>query len=144
MNVSWTRARSLMHAGARNEIARQVPEGYCRGTTRSSRGSTSRAGFRAAEGVGGDYLRLRRHARRQPRHARIADVSGHGESARRSTWRRRKAPSHSEARDSPLPGRTCCAVNEVLAIGLSHPADMFATFVFARFLPDGRSHRLVE
>jgi phosphoserine phosphatase RsbU/P len=66
----------------------------------------------------------------------IADVSGHGVGAA-LYMAIAKGALQSEARDILSAGDVLGRVNEVLASDFA-ASDMFATLVFARFLPDGR------
>jgi serine phosphatase RsbU (regulator of sigma subunit) len=118
-----------------DEIARQVHRGLLPRHDPLFAGLDVSGGFRAAEGVGGDYYGYVAMADGSLGIA-IADVSGHGVGAA-LYMATAKGALHSEARDLLSPADVLRRVNEVLASDFS-AADMFATFVFARFLPDGR------
>jgi phosphoserine phosphatase RsbU/P len=118
-----------------DEIARQVHRGLLPRHDPLFAGLDISGGFRAAEGVGGDYYGYVAMADGSLGIA-IADVSGHGVGAA-LYMATAKGALHSEARDLLSPADVLRRVNEVLASDFS-AADMFATFVFARFLPDGR------
>ncbi|HEX4823414.1 MAG TPA: PP2C family protein-serine/threonine phosphatase [Candidatus Polarisedimenticolaceae bacterium] len=118
-----------------DEIARQVHRGLLPREDPLFAGLEISGGFRPAEIVGGDYYGYVAMADGSLGLA-IADVSGHGVGAALYMATARGA-LHSEARDLLSPADVLRRVNEVLATDFS-AADMFATFVFARFLPDGR------
>lgn len=118
-----------------DEIARQVHRGLLPRHDPLFAGLEISGGFRAAEGVGGDYYGYVAMSDGSLGIA-IADVSGHGVGAA-LYMATAKGALHSEARDLLSPADVLRRVNEVLAADFS-AADMFATFVFARFLPDGR------
>jgi sigma-B regulation protein RsbU (phosphoserine phosphatase) len=118
-----------------DEIARQVHRGLLPRHDPLFAGLDISGGFRAAEGVGGDYYGYVAMPDGSLGMA-IADVSGHGVGAA-LYMATAKGALHSEARELLSPAEVLCRVNEVLASDFS-AADMFVTFVFARFLPDGR------
>ncbi|HZN54249.1 MAG TPA: GAF domain-containing SpoIIE family protein phosphatase [Candidatus Polarisedimenticolaceae bacterium] len=118
-----------------DEIARQVHRGLLPRHDPLFAGLDVSGGFRAADGVGGDYYGYVAMADGSLGIA-IADVSGHGVGAA-LYMAIAKGALESEARDVLSPGDVLGRVNEVLASDFS-AADMFASFVCARFLPDGR------
>jgi sigma-B regulation protein RsbU (phosphoserine phosphatase) len=129
------RARVADARRREDEIARQVHRGLLPRHDPLFAGLDVSGGFRAAEGVGGDYYGYVAMPDGSLGIA-IADVSGHGVGAA-LYMATAKGALQSEARDLLSPADVLCRVNEVLASDFS-AADMFATFVFARFLPDGR------
>lgn len=118
-----------------DEIARQVHRGLLPRHDPLFAGLEIAGGCRAAEGVGGDYYGYVAMSDGSLGLA-VADVSGHGVGAA-LYMATAKGALHSEARELLSPADVLRRVNEVLAADVS-AADMFATFVFARFLPDGR------
>jgi len=118
-----------------DEIARQVHRGLLPRHDPLFAGIDVSGGFRPADGIGGDYYGYVAMADGSLGVA-IADVSGHGVGAA-LYMAIAKGALESEARDVLSPGDVLGRVNEVLASDFS-AADMFASFVFARFLPDGR------
>ncbi len=118
-----------------DEIARQIHRGLLPRHDPLFAGLDVSGGFRAAEGVGGDYYGYVAMADGSLGVA-IADVSGHGVGAA-LYMAIAKGALQSEARDILSAGDVLGRVNEVLASDFS-VTDMFATLVFARFLPDGR------
>ncbi len=117
------------------EIAREIHRGLLPRHDPLFAGLDVSGGFRAAEGVGGDYYGYVAMADGSLGIA-IADVSGHGVGAA-LYMAIAKGALQSEARDILSAGDVLGRVNEVLASDFA-ASDMFATFVFARFLPDGR------
>lgn len=118
-----------------DEIARQVHRGLLPRHDPLFAGLDISGGFRAADGVGGDYYGYVAMADGSLGIA-IADVSGHGVGAA-LYMAIAKGALESEARDTLSSGDVLGRVNEVLASDFS-ATDMFATLVFARFLPDAR------
>jgi serine phosphatase RsbU (regulator of sigma subunit) len=118
-----------------DEIARQIHRGLLPRHDPLFAGLDVSGGFRAADGVGGDYYGYVAMADGSLGIA-IADVSGHGVGAA-LYMAIAKGALQSEARDILSAGDVLGRVNEVLASDFS-ATDMFATLVFARFLPDGR------
>jgi len=118
-----------------DEIARQVHRGLLPRHDPLFAGLDISGGFRAADGVGGDYYGYAAMADGSLGIA-IADVSGHGVGAA-LYMAIAKGALESEARDTLSAGDVLGRVNEVLASDFS-ATDMFATLVFARFLPDAR------
>ena len=118
-----------------DEIARQVHRGLLPRHDPLFAGVDISGGFRAADGVGGDYYGYVAMADGSLGIA-IADVAGHGVGAA-LYMAIAKGALESEARDTLSAGDVLGRVNEVLASDFS-ATDMFATFVFARFLPDAR------
>jgi sigma-B regulation protein RsbU (phosphoserine phosphatase) len=118
-----------------DEIARAIHRGLLPRHDPLFAGLDVSGGFRAAEGVGGDYYGYVAMADGSLGIA-IADVSGHGVGAA-LYMAIAKGALQSEARDILSAGDILGRVNEVLASDFS-ATDMFATLVFARFLPDGR------
>ena len=118
-----------------DEIARQIHRGLLPRHDPLFAGLDVSGGFRAAEGVGGDYYGYVAMADGSLGIA-IADVSGHGVGAA-LYMAIAKGALQSEARDILSAGDVLGRVNEVLASDFT-ATDMFATLVFARFLPDGR------
>ena len=118
-----------------DEIARAIHRGLLPRHDPLFAGLDVSGGFRAAEGVGGDYYGYVAMADGSLGIA-IADVSGHGVGAA-LYMAIAKGALQSEARDILSAGDILGRVNEVLASDFS-ASDMFATLVFARFLPDGR------
>lgn len=92
-------------------------------------------GFRAADGLGGDYYGYVAMADGSLGIA-IADVSGHGVGAA-LYMAIAKGALETEARDTLSSGEILGRVNEVLASDFT-ATDTFATAVVARFLPDAR------
>jgi len=117
------------------EIAREIHRGLLPRHDPLFAGLDVSGGFRAAEGVGGDYYGYVAMADGSLGVA-IADVSGHGVGAA-LYMAIAKGALQSEARDVLSAGDVLGRVNEVLASDFA-ASDMFATLVFARFLPDGR------
>jgi sigma-B regulation protein RsbU (phosphoserine phosphatase) len=118
-----------------DEIARAIHRGLLPRHDPLFAGLDVSGGFRAADGVGGDYFGYVAMADGSLGIA-IADVSGHG--VRAALYMAiAKGALQSEARDVLSAGDILGRVNEVLASDFS-ATDMFATLVFARFLPDGR------
>lgn len=117
------------------EIAREIHRGLLPRHDPLFAGLDISGGFRAADGVGGDYYGYVAMADGSLGMA-IADVSGHGVGAA-LYMAIAKGALQSEARDILSAGDVLGRVNEVLASDFS-ASDMFATLVFARFLPDGR------
>jgi sigma-B regulation protein RsbU (phosphoserine phosphatase) len=117
------------------EIAREIHRGLLPRHDPLFAGLDVSGGFRAAEGVGGDYYGYVAMADGSLGIA-IADVSGHGVGAA-LFMAIAKGALQSEARDVLSAGDVLGRVNEVLASDFA-ASDMFATLVFARFLPDGR------
>jgi len=128
-------ARLVESRRREDDIARQVHRGLLPRHDPLFAGLEISGGFRPAEIVGGDYYGYVAMADGSLGLA-IADVSGHGVGAALYMATARGA-LHAEARDLLAPADVLRRVNEVLATDFS-AADMFATFVFARFLPDGR------
>jgi len=118
-----------------DEIARQVHRGLLPRHDPLFAGLEISGGFRAADGVGGDYYGYVAMADGSLGVA-IADVSGHGVGAA-LYMAIAKGALESEARDTLSAGDVLGRVNEVLASDFS-ATDMFTTLVFARFLPDAR------
>ncbi len=118
-----------------DEIARQIHRGLLPRHDPLFAGLDVSGGFRAADGVGGDYYGYVAMTDGSLGIA-IADVSGHGVGAA-LYMAIAKGALQSEARDILSAGDVLGRVNEVLASDFS-ATDMFATMVFARFLPDGR------
>lgn len=118
-----------------DEIARQVHRGLLPRHDPLFAGLDISGGFRAADGVGGDYYGYVAMADGSLGLA-IADVSGHGVGAA-LYMAIAKGALESEARDTLSSGDVLGRVNEVLSSDFS-TTDMFATLVFARFLPDAR------
>ena len=118
-----------------DEIARAIHRGLLPRHDPLFAGLDVSGGFRAADGVGGDYYGYVAMADGSLGIA-IADVSGHGVGAA-LYMAIAKGALQSEARDILSAGDILGRVNEVLASDFS-ATDMFATLVFARFLPDGR------
>jgi len=118
-----------------DEIARQIHRGLLPRHDPLFAGLDISGGFRAADGVGGDYYGYVAMADGSLGIA-IADVAGHGVGAA-LYMAIAKGALESEARDTLSSGDVLGRVNEVLASDFS-ATDMFATFVFARFLPDAR------
>jgi sigma-B regulation protein RsbU (phosphoserine phosphatase) len=118
-----------------DEIARQIHRGLLPRHDPLFAGLDVSGGFRAADGVGGDYYGYVAMADGSLGIA-IADVCGHGVGAA-LYMAIAKGALQSEARDILCAGDVLGRVNEVLASDFS-ATDMFATMVFARFLPDGR------
>ncbi len=118
-----------------DEIARQIHRGLLPRHDPLFAGLDVSGGFRAAEVLGGDYYGYVAMADGSLGIA-IADVSGHGVGAA-LYMAIAKGALQSEARDILSAGDVLGRVNEVLASDFS-ATDMFATLVFARFLPDGR------
>ena len=129
------KARLVESRRREDEIARQVHRGLLPRQDPLFAGLEISGGFRPAEMVGGDYYGYVAMADGSLGIA-IADVSGHGVGAALYMATARGA-LHSEARDLLSPADILRRVNEVLATDFS-AAEMFATFMFARFLPDGR------
>jgi serine phosphatase RsbU (regulator of sigma subunit) len=129
------KARLVEARRREDEIARQVHRGLLPREDPLFAGLEISGGFRAAEIVGGDYYGYVAMADGSLGVA-IADVSGHRVGAALYMATARGA-LHAEARDLLAPADVLRRVNEVLATDFS-AADMFATLVFARFLPDGR------
>ena len=117
------------------EIAREIHRGLLPRHDPLFAGLDVSGGFRAADGVGGDYYGYVAMADGSLGIA-IADVSGHGVGAA-LYMAIAKGALQSEARDILSAGDVLGRVNEVLASDFS-ATDMFVTLVFARFLPDGR------
>ncbi len=117
------------------EIAREVHRGLLPRHDPLFAGLDVSGGFRAADGLGGDYYGYVAMADGSLGIA-IADVSGHGVGAA-MYMAIAKGALQSEARDVLSAGDVLYRVNEVLASDFS-ASDTFATLVFARFLPDGR------
>ena len=117
------------------EIARAIHRGLLPRHDPLFAGLDVSGAFRAAEGIGGDYYGYVAMADGSLGIA-IADVSGHGVGAA-LYMAIAKGALQSEARDILSAGDILGRVNEVLASDFS-ATDMFATLVFARFLPDGR------
>jgi len=118
-----------------DEIARQVHRGLLPRHDPLFAGLDVSGGFRAADGVGGDYYGYVAMSDGSLGVA-LADVSGHGVGAA-LYMATAKGALQSEARDLLSPADVLGRVNEVLGSDFSS-ADMFATFVFVRFQPDGR------
>jgi serine phosphatase RsbU (regulator of sigma subunit) len=118
-----------------DEIARQIHRGLLPRHDPLFAGLDVSGGFRAADGLGGDYYGYVAMADGSLGIA-IADVAGHGVGAA-LYMAIAKGALQSEARDILSAGDVLGRVNEVLASDFS-ATDMFATLVFARFLPDGR------
>jgi serine phosphatase RsbU (regulator of sigma subunit) len=118
-----------------DEIARQIHRGLLPRHDPLFAGLDVSGGFRAADGVGGDYYGYVAMADGSLGIA-IADVAGHGVGAA-LYMAIAKGALESEARDTLSAGDVLGRVNEVLASDFSG-TDMFATLVFARFLPDAR------
>jgi sigma-B regulation protein RsbU (phosphoserine phosphatase) len=118
-----------------SEIAREIHRGLLPRHDPLFAGLDVSGGFRAAEGVGGDYYGYVAMADGSLGIA-IADVSGHGVGAA-LYMAIAKGALQSEARDTLSAGDVLGRVNEVLASDFA-ASDMFATAVFARFLPDAR------
>ena len=118
-----------------DEIARQVHRGPLPRHDPLFAGLEVSGGFRAADGVGGDYYGYVAMSDGSLGVA-LADVSGHGVGAA-LYMATAKGALQSEARDLLSPADVLGRVNEVLGSDFSS-ADMFATFVFVRFQPDGR------
>jgi sigma-B regulation protein RsbU (phosphoserine phosphatase) len=118
-----------------DEIARQIHRGLLPRHDPLFAGLDVSGGFRAADRVGGDYYGYVAMSDGSLGIA-IADVSGHGVGAA-LYMAIAKGALQSEARDILSAGDVLGRVNEVLASDFS-ATDMFATLVFARFLPDGR------
>ncbi len=118
-----------------DEIAREIHRGLLPRQDPLFAGLDVSGGFRAADGLGGDYYGYVAMADGSLGLS-IADVSGHGVGAA-LYMAIAKGAIESEARDTLSSGDVLGRVNEVLA---SHfcATDMFATAVFARFLPDAR------
>lgn len=117
------------------QIAREIHRGLLPRHDPLFAGLDVSGGFRAAEGVGGDYYGYVAMADGSLGIA-IADVSGHGVGAA-LYMAIAKGALQSEARDILSVGDVLGRVNEVLASDFS-ATDMFATLFLARFLPDGR------
>jgi len=117
------------------EIAREIHRGLLPRHDPLFAGLDISGGFRAADGVGGDYYGYVAMADGSLGVA-IADVSGHGVGAA-LYMAIAKGALQSEAREILSAGDVLGRVNEVLASDFS-ATDMFATLVFARFFPDGR------
>lgn len=131
-------AETIRDAEARireGEIAREIHRGLLPRHDPLFAGLDVSGGFRAAEGVGGDYYGYVAMADGSLGIA-IADVAGHGVGAA-LYMAIAKGALQSEARDTLSAGDVLGRVNEVLESDFS-ATDMFATVVFARFLPDGR------
>ena len=118
-----------------DEIARAIHRGLLPRHDPLFAGLDVSGGFRAADGVGGDYYGYVAMSDGSLGIA-IADVSGHGVGAA-LYMAIAKGALQSEARDILSAGDILGRVNEVLASDFA-ATDMFATLVFARFLPDGR------
>jgi serine phosphatase RsbU (regulator of sigma subunit) len=118
-----------------DEIARQIHRGLLPRHDPLFSGLDVSGGFRAANGVGGDYYGYVAMADGSLGIA-VADVAGHGVGAG-LYMAIAKGALQSEARDVLSAGEVLGRVNEVLASDFS-ASDMFATLVFVRFLPDGR------
>jgi sigma-B regulation protein RsbU (phosphoserine phosphatase) len=129
------KARLVEARRREDEIARQVHRGLLPRHDPLFAGLEISGGFRPAESVGGDYYGYVAMADGSLGIA-IADVSGHGVGAALYMATARGA-LHAEARDLLSPADILRRVNEVLATDFT-AADMFATMVFARFIPDGR------
>ena len=129
------RARGADARRRQDEIARQIHRGLLPRHDPLFAGLDISGGFRAADAVGGDYYGYVAMSDGSLGIA-IADVSGHGVGAA-LYMAIAKGALQSEARDILSAGDVLGRVNEVLASDFS-ATDMFATFVFARFLPDGR------
>jgi sigma-B regulation protein RsbU (phosphoserine phosphatase) len=131
-------AESARGAEARRregEIARQIHRGLLPRHDPLFAGLDISGGCRAADGLGGDYYGYVAMADGSLGVA-IADVAGHGVGAA-LYMAIAKGALESEARDTLSAAEVLGRVNEVLASDFSS-TDMFATFVFARFLPDAR------
>jgi sigma-B regulation protein RsbU (phosphoserine phosphatase) len=118
-----------------DEIARQIHRRLLPRHDPLFAGLDVSGGFRAAHGLGGDYYGYVAMADGSLGVA-IADVAGHGVGAA-LYMAIAKGALQSEARDILSAGDVLGRVNEVLASDFS-ATDMFASLVFARFLPDGR------
>ncbi len=129
------RARGADARRREDEIARQIHRGLLPRHDPLFAGLDISGGFRAADGVGGDYYGYVAMSDGSLGIA-IADVSGHGVGAA-LYMAIAKGALQSEARDILSAGDVLGRVNEVLASDFS-ATDMFATLVFVRFLPDGR------
>ena len=129
------RARGADARRREDEIARQIHRGLLPRHDPLFAGLDISGGFRAADGVGGDYYGYVAMSDGSLGIA-IADVAGHGVGAA-LYMAIAKGALQSEARDILSAGDVLGRVNEVLASDFS-ATDMFATLVFARFLPDGR------
>ncbi len=117
------------------EIARVIHRGLLPRHDPLFAGLDVSGGFLAADGLGGDYYGYVAMVDGSLGIA-IADVSGHGVGAA-LYMAIAKGALQSEARDILSAGDVLGRINEVLASDFS-ATDMFATLVFARFLPDGR------
>ena len=117
------------------EIARAIHRGLLPHHDPLFAGLDVSGGFLAADGLGGDYYGYVAMVDGSLGIA-IADVSGHGVGAA-LYMAIAKGALQSEARDILSAGDVLGRINEVLASDFS-ATDMFATLVFARFLPDGR------
>lgn len=129
------RARGVDARRREDEIARQIHRGLLPRQDPLFAGLDISGGFRAADGVGGDYYGYVAMSDGSLGVA-IADVAGHGVGAA-LYMAIAKGALQSEARDVLSAGDVLGRVNEVLASDFS-ATDMFATLVFVRFLPDGR------
>lgn len=118
-----------------DEIARIVHGGLLPKADPLFAGLEIAGGCRAADNVGGDYYGYVALVDGSLGVA-IADVSGHGVGAA-MFMATAKGALQSEAREGVSPADVLARVNDVLAADFT-AAEMFATFVFARFLPDGR------
>jgi sigma-B regulation protein RsbU (phosphoserine phosphatase) len=118
-----------------DDIAREIHRGLLPRHDPLFAGLDVSGGFRAATGVGGDYYGYVAMSDGSLGVA-IADVSGHGVGAA-LYMAIAKGALQSEARDILSAGDVLGRINEVLASDFS-ATDMFATLVFARFLPDGQ------
>ena len=129
------KARGAEARRKEDEIARAVHRGLLPRHDPLFAGLDLSGGFRAADGLGGDYYGYVAMADGSLGVA-IADVSGHGVGAA-LYMAIAKGALETEARDTLSCGDVLGRVNEVLSSDF-YSTDMFATSVFARFLPDAR------
>jgi phosphoserine phosphatase RsbU/P len=129
------KARGAEARRRENEIARDIHRGLLPRQDPLFAGLDVSGGFKAADGLGGDYYGYVAMADGSLG-VGIADVAGHGVGAA-LYMAIAKGALETEARDTLSAGEILGRVNEVLAADFSS-SDMFATFVFARFLPDAR------
>jgi serine phosphatase RsbU (regulator of sigma subunit) len=129
------KARGAEARRREDEIARAVHRGLLPRHDPLFAGLDLSGGFRAADGLGGDYYGYVAMADGSLGIA-IADVAGHGVGAA-LYMAIAKGALETEARDTLSCGDVLGRVNEVLSSDF-YSTDMFATSVFARFLPDAR------
>jgi sigma-B regulation protein RsbU (phosphoserine phosphatase) len=129
------KARGAEARRREDEIARAVHRGLLPRHDPLFAGLDLSGGFRAADGLGGDYYGYVAMADGSLGIA-IADVAGHGVGAA-LYMAIAKGALETEARDTLSCGDVLGRVNEVLSSDF-YSTDMFATSFFARFLPDAR------